>query len=69
MLQADELEAKVHELRAREASEQAGHAAMQSAMAADREDITKQGAALVDLGKKVWVPILMLSMACTHAQL
>lgn len=53
MLQADELDAKVHDLRGRVANEQEGHAAMQRAMAADREDITKQGTALVDLGKQV----------------
>lgn len=53
MLQVDELDAKVRDLRGRVASEQEGHAAMQRAMAADREDITKQGTALVDLGKQV----------------
>ena len=41
------------DLRGRVASEQEGHAAMQRAMAADKEDITKQGAALVDMGKQV----------------
>lgn len=43
----------MHDLRTRVASEQNEHAAMHKAMAADREDISKQGAALVDMAKQV----------------
>ena len=43
----------MHDLRSRVASEQEGHAAIQRAVAADREDISKQGAALLDMGQKV----------------
>lgn len=43
----------MHDLRSRVESEQDGHAAVQRAVAADREDISKQAAALLDMGQKV----------------
>ena len=43
----------MREVRNKVASEQDEHAGMQKAMAADREDISKQGAALLDMGKQV----------------
>ena len=52
-MQTDDLEAKVHDLRKVLASEQDEHAGMQKAMAADKEDISKQGAELLDMGKQV----------------
>lgn len=53
MLQVGELETKLQELRSMLASEQARQEATQKAMAAEQEDIAKQGAALVDMGKQV----------------
>ena len=52
-MQAAELEAKLHEVKGRVAQEQEGQAAAQAAMAAERQDMAKQGAALLDLGKQV----------------
>ena len=52
-LQLEETEAKLRDVRKALQADQQSHSDMQRASAADKEDIAKQGAALVEMGKQV----------------
>ena len=53
-LQAEDAETKLREVRKALQADQQAHADVQKASAADKEDLAKQGAALVEMGKQVW---------------
>ena len=56
MLQAEHLEGKVRELRQELGKVSSERESMERSMAADKDDLVKQGAALVDMGKQVLLP-------------
>ena len=63
LLQADELEVRLRELRNKVASEQGGYESAQHSLAAEKEVIARQASALVDMGKQV-IPVLHQHMCC-----
>ena len=53
VLQAEDVEVKLCNAKRALQTDQDAHEAVQKAMAVDKDDIARQGAALVDMGKQV----------------
>lgn len=55
--QAEDIEGSVRDARKAVQTDQEAHVAVQNAIAADKDEIAKQGAALVDIGKQVMLAV------------
>lgn len=65
--QAEDIEGSVRDARKAVQTDQEAHAAVQNAIAADKDEIARQGAALVDMGKQVMLAVrAVAAYLCVH---
>lgn len=65
--QAEDIEGSVRDARKAVQADQEAHVAVQNAIAADKDEIAKQGAALVDMGKQVMLAVhTVAAYLCVH---